>query len=66
MDFVVGLPRTRRQHESTWVMVDTLTKSVHFISVKSTYKAKDDVRLYMDEIVSWIGIPLSIISDRGA
>ena len=66
MDFVVGLPRTRRQHESIWVMVDILTKSVHFIAVKSTYKAEDDVRLYMDEIVSWIGIPLSIISDRGS
>ena len=66
MDFVVGLPRTRRQHDSIWVIVDRLTKSAHFIPVKSTYRAEDYARLYIDEIVRWHGIPLSIISDRGA
>ena len=66
MDFVVGLPRTRRQHDSIWVVVDRLTKSAHFIPVKSTYRAEDYARLYIDEIVRWHGIPLSIISDRGA
>ena len=65
MDFVVGLPRTRRQHDSIWVIVDRLTKSAHFIPVKSTYRAEDYARLYIDEIVRWHGIPLSIISDRG-
>ena len=35
MDFVVGLPRTRRQHDSIWVIVDRLTKSALFIPVKS-------------------------------
>ena len=66
MDFVVGLLRTRRQHDSIWVMVDILTKSNPFIPVKSTYKAEDYVRLYIDEIVCLHRIPLSIISDRGA
>ena len=45
MDFVVGLPRTRRQHDSIWVIVDRLTKSAHFIPVKSTYRAEDYARL---------------------
>ena len=46
MDFVVSLPRTRRQHDSIWVIVDRLTKSAHFIPVKSTYKAEDCETLY--------------------
>ena len=66
MDFVVGLPRTRRQHDSIWVIVVRLTKSAHFIPMKSTYIADDYVRLYIDDIVRWHGIPLSIILDRGA
>ena len=36
MDFVVGLPKTRRHHNSIWVIVDKMTKSDHFIPVKST------------------------------
>ena len=51
MYFVVGLPRTRRQHNSIWVIVDRLTKSAHFIPVKSTYRGEDYARLYIDEIV---------------
>ena len=46
--------------------MDTLTKSVHFIPVNSTYSAEDYARIFIDEIVCLHGIPLSIISDRGA
>ena len=66
MDFMVGLPRTTRQDDSIWVIVDRLTNSSHIIPVKSTYRAKDYEILYIDEIVRWHGIPLSIISDREA
>ena len=51
MDFVVGLSRTRREHDSIWVIVDRLTKSAHFIPVKSTYRAEDYTKIYIDEIV---------------
>jgi len=66
MDFVVGLPRTRRQHDSIWVIVDRLTKSAHFLPVKVSYSAEDYAKLYIKEIVKLHGAPLSIISDRGA
>jgi hypothetical protein len=36
MDFVGGLPRTQKGHDSIWVIVDRLTRSTHFLSVKST------------------------------
>ena len=48
MDFVVALPRTRRPHDSKWVIMDRLTKYAHFILAKSTYWAEDYVRLYID------------------
>ena len=41
MDFVVGLLKTRRKHDSIWVIVDMMTMSALFIPMKSTYKAKD-------------------------
>ena len=43
-----------------------MSKFAHFILVKSAYRVKDYGELYNDEIVRWHGIPLSIISDRGA
>ena len=46
--------------------VDRLTKFAHFILVKSTYTAEEYEIIYINEIVSLHGIPLSIISDRGA
>src|SRR5215813_7542365 len=65
MDFVVGLPRTVKGYDSIWVIVDRLTKSVHFLPVKSVYTAAQYARIYLDSIISLHGIPISIISDRG-
>ena len=56
MDFVVGLPRTQRKYDSIWVVVDRLTKSAHFITVKSTYSAEDYATIFIDEIVCRHGI----------
>ena len=37
MDVVVGLPLTGRKHDSVWVMVDQVTKSAHFLPVRTDY-----------------------------
>ena len=66
MDFVVGLPQTQRSYDSLWVVVDMLTKSTRFITIKSTYSTDDYSRILIDEIVCRHGIPLSIISNQGA
>ena len=33
MDFVTSLPRTQRQYDVIWVIVDRSTKSAHFLPV---------------------------------
>ncbi|WVZ75123.1 LOW QUALITY PROTEIN: hypothetical protein U9M48_023210 [Paspalum notatum var. saurae] len=37
MDFVTGLPKTKKGNDAIWVIVDRLTKTAHFIPVKTTY-----------------------------
>lgn len=65
MDFV-GLPRTSDGMDSIWVVVDRLTKTAHFVPVKTTYLVDKLAQTYVSEIVQLHGVPLSIISDRGA
>jgi hypothetical protein len=65
MDFIVGLPRTAAGFDSIWVIVDRLTKSAHFIPVKTTYTAEKLAWIYHKEVVRLHGVPRSIISDRG-
>ena len=64
MDFVTGPPRTVKQHDSVWVIVDRLTTSAHFLAVKITYTSEKLAKLYIQEIVRLHGAPLSIVSDR--
>ena len=64
MDFIDGLPRTKKGNEAIWVIVDRLTKTAHFISVKSTRTAASLAGIYIKEIVRLHGIPRSIVSDR--
>ena len=40
MDFVVVFFGLVGKNDSIWVIVDRLTKSVHFIPVKSTYSTE--------------------------
>nr|GEW35919.1 reverse transcriptase domain-containing protein [Tanacetum cinerariifolium] len=64
MDFVSKLPKTSSGHDTIWVIVDRLTKSAHFISTKATDSMETLTRLYIKEIVSRHGVPISIISDH--
>ena len=63
MDVVVGLPRTSKQHDAIWVIVDRYTKSAHFLSVRMTYTMDQFAELYIQEIVRLHGVPISFISD---
>ena len=65
MDFVVGLPKTQKGHDSIGVIVDRLTKSAYFLAVKTTYTVAQYAQLYLDSIVTLNGVPVSIESDGG-
>ncbi|GJX38080.1 reverse transcriptase domain-containing protein [Tanacetum coccineum] len=64
MDFVTKLPKTSTGHDAIWVIVDRLTKSAHFIPIRGTDSMETLTRLYIKEIVSRHGVPISIISDH--
>ena len=65
MDFIVGLPPTSKGYDSIWVIADRLTKSAHFLPVKTHYSSQQYAEIYMARIVSLHGVPKTIISDRG-
>ena len=62
MDFVAGLPRTQKGHDSVWVVVNRLTKSAHFLPFKTTYSMDKLGSIYVAKIVRLHGIPMSIVS----
>jgi hypothetical protein len=65
MDFIVGLPRTSKSHDSIWVIVDRLTKVAHFIAVRTDYRVEKLADLYIEHILRLHGAPTSIVSNRG-
>jgi hypothetical protein len=36
MDFIIGLPKSAKQNDTIMIVVEKLSKSAHFIHVKST------------------------------
>ncbi|KAL0336687.1 UNVERIFIED_CONTAM: hypothetical protein Sradi_4880600 [Sesamum radiatum] len=64
IDFVIGLSRTLRKHDTIWVIVDRLTKSVHFLPIRLGDSLDKLAELYVSEIVRLHGVPVSIVSDR--
>ncbi|GJX49373.1 putative reverse transcriptase domain-containing protein [Tanacetum coccineum] len=64
MDFVIKLPKSSQGYDTIWVIVDRLTKSAIFIPMKETDPLEKLARMYLKEVVTRHGIPVSIICDR--
>ncbi|GKE65194.1 putative reverse transcriptase domain-containing protein [Tanacetum coccineum] len=64
MDFVTKLPKTTNGYDTIWVIIDRLTKSAHFLPIRENDPMEKLMKLYMKEVVTRHGVPVSIISDR--
>ena len=64
MDFIIGLPKSKKKNDSIFVVVDKLSKASHFIPVKSTYKAVCIAIIFLKDIFKLHGIPKELIPDR--
>ncbi|GJR25765.1 putative reverse transcriptase domain-containing protein [Tanacetum coccineum] len=64
MDFVTKLPKSSQGYDTIWVIVDRLTKSVIFVPMRETDPLEKLARMYLKEVVTRHGIPVSIICDR--
>ena len=57
MDFVVGLPKTLGGYDAIWVIVDRLTKTARFITVKMTFTLEKLANLYIMHVARLHGVP---------
>ena len=63
MDCVSRLPKSLEGYNSIWGIMDRMTKSAHFLPVKTTDLVKKLAKLYLKKIVCLCGVPISIVLD---
>lgn len=66
MDFVESLPKTKKNHDAIWVIVDRLTKSTHFLPHHTNQFVEDLAKQYISKIMRLHRIPISINSEWDA
>jgi hypothetical protein len=64
MDFFTELPRIGKLHDLIMVVVEKITKSAHFIPLKTTHKVTDVVDIFMKVVARLHIIPKVIVFDR--
>jgi hypothetical protein len=64
MDFITVLPKLTKQNDAIMVVVEKLSKSSHFIPIKSTCKEINISNIFIKEILRLHGMPREIVCDR--
>jgi hypothetical protein len=66
MDFMLGLPRTKRRTDSILVVVDCFYKIAHFIPCYKSDNTSHVADLFFTEIIRLHDVPNTIVSNRNA
>jgi hypothetical protein len=64
LESITSFPRTQEQNDSIMLAINKLSKSTHFIPMKSTFKEINIAEIFMKEIFRLHGIPKTMILDR--
>ncbi|GJT99247.1 putative reverse transcriptase domain-containing protein [Tanacetum coccineum] len=64
MDFVTELSKPSQGYDTIWVIVNRLTKSAIFVPMREIDPIDKLAMMYLKEVVTRHGIPVSIICDR--
>jgi hypothetical protein len=60
----MGLPMTAHKFDSIWVIMDRLSKLVHFIPINTNFKVQKYAEIYIAHVLCLHGVSKTIISDR--
>jgi hypothetical protein len=64
MDLITCLPKTKHGHDAIMVVVDRLTKMVHFAPTTTSVTAPELAKLFFNTVYRYHGLPNTIVSDR--
>nr|GEY55945.1 putative reverse transcriptase domain, ribonuclease H-like domain, aspartic peptidase domain protein [Tanacetum cinerariifolium] len=64
IDFIKKLPKSSQGYDIIYVIFDRLTKSAIFVPIRETDPMEKLARMYLKDVVTRHGIPVSIICDR--